>query len=226
MKLNKSQEELLRQALREAFEVQQAELLRNDDSPPLSPDFKERLKAELAKVSPPPEQIVTPVRHKRSISMRVLIAAVLALVMLLGCTTVAACPPLRERVIRLFQKEDTQRGNTHYTAVVENEERRAFDIPAYYTLSEVPEGFVPIVSREGPRRVGRMWLKSDSASGAETYIAFDQIPLNSLYILSTEECTEETGAAREKDSRRDGTRPCKNACERSRVCKERRKRRR
>jgi hypothetical protein len=76
--------------------------------------------------------------------------------------------------------------------VVEGEERRAFDIPAYYTLSEVPEGFVPIVSSEASRHVDRMWMMFDNEPRTETYIAFDQIPLNSLYILSTEGCTKET----------------------------------
>ncbi len=192
MKLNKSQEELLRQSLREAFEVRQAELLRNDTSPPLSPDFKDRLKAELAKGSPPPKQIVPPVRHQQTFPLRYWVAAVLVLVTLLGCGTVMACPSLWDRVVCFFTKEDTQRGNTHFTAVVEGEERRAFDISTYYTLSGVPEDFVPIVSREGPRNVFRLWLKSGSASGAETYILFEQIPLNSLCILSTEGCTEET----------------------------------
>ena len=192
MKLNKSQEELLRQALREAFEVRQTELLRNDDSPPLSPDFKDRLKAQLAQTNAPPKRVPAQPRCKR-LSVRIaLVAAILAITMLFCGTAAVACPLIRERIVRLFQKEDVQRGNTHYTAVVEGAERRAFDISAYYTLSEVPEDFVPIVSREEPYGVDRMWMKSDSTSGAKTYIFFSQIPLNAHYILSTEGCTKET----------------------------------
>lgn len=192
MKLNKSQEELLRQALREAFEVRQAELLRDDASPPLSPDFKDRLKAQLAQTNAPPKQVPVQPRRKR-LSVRIaLVAAILAISMLFCGTVAVACPALRNRVVRFFTKEDTQRVNTHFIAVVEGEERRAFDISTYYTLSGVPEDFVPIVSREGPRNVSRTWLKSGSASGAETYILFRQIPLNAHYILSTEGCTKET----------------------------------
>jgi hypothetical protein len=192
MKTSKSQDELIRQALREAYKVEQAELLRDYDTSPLSPDFEDRLKARLQQVSTQQRQSPTPPRHKRWIPLRYLIAAILVLVMMLGCTTVMACPVLRKRVVRFFTKEDAQRGNTHYTAVVEGEERRAFDISTYYTLSGVPEDFVPVVSEEGPRNVFRLWLKSGSASGAETYILFEQIPLNSLCILSTEGCTKET----------------------------------
>jgi hypothetical protein len=192
MKISKSQDELIRQALREAYKVEQAELLRDYDTSPLSPDFEDRLKARLQQVSTQQRQSPTPSRHKRWIPLRYLIAAILVLVMMLSCTTVMACPVLRERVVRFFTKEDAQRGNTHYTAVVEGEERRAFDIPAYYTLSEVPEGFVPIVSREASRYVDRMWMMLDNEPRTETYIAFEQIPLNSLYILSTEGCTKET----------------------------------
>ena len=192
MKASKSQDELIRQALRAAYAVERAELLRNYDTSPPSPDFEDQLRARIQQTNTQQRQSPTPPQHKRSIPLRYLIAAVLALVMMLGCTTVMACPVLRERVVRFFTKEDTLRGNTHYTAVVEGEERRAFDISTYYTLSGVPEDFVPIVSEEGPRNVSRTWLKSGSASGAETYIVFDQIPLNSLCILSTEGCIEET----------------------------------
>ena len=193
MKLNKLQEEeLFRQALREASEIRRIEFLRNDKSPPLSPDFKERLKAQLAQTNAPPKQVPAQPRYKRLSVRLALVAAILAISMLFCGTVAVACPALREWVVRLFQKEDAQRGNTHYTAVVEGEERRAFDISTYYTLSGVPEDFVPIVSREGPRNVSRTWLKSGSASGAETYILFEQIPLNTLCLLSTEGCTEET----------------------------------
>lgn len=191
MKASKSQDELIQQALRAAYTVERAELLRDYDTTPPSPDFEDRLKARLEQINTPPQQSASPSRSKRVPPLRYLIAAVLALVMLLGCTTVMACPPLRERVIRLFQKEDTQRGNTHYTVVVKGEERRAFDIPAYYTLSEVPKKFVPIVSVEGPQHVCHMWMMSDNEPRTETYIAFEQIPLNSLYILSTEGRTKE-----------------------------------
>jgi hypothetical protein len=191
MKTSKSQDELIRQALREAYKVEQAELLRDYDTSPLSPDFEDRLKARLQQVSTQQRQSPTPPRHKRWIPLRYLIAAILVLVMMLSCTAVMACPVLRKRVVRFFTKEDAQRGNTHYTAVVEGEERRAFDISAYYTLSEVPEDFVPIVSREEPQDICRMWLKSDSEPGAETVISFKQIPLNSLYVLSTEGCSKE-----------------------------------
>ena len=65
-------------------------------------------------------------------------------------------------------------------------------MPTYYTLGAVPKGFISIESIEQPQCVSHTWVKSDSASDAEAYIAFQQLPLNSLCILSTEGCTKET----------------------------------
>ena len=199
-KLTKAeQDQLIREALQLAFRIETAELLRNYSTAPSSPDFDERLRAlleqECIKMQQQAQENLPPVPQapprRRRIALRYLVATIL-LVAALACGTVLACPAIRQRIVHLNKKEDPAHGNVHYTAAVEGQERRAFDLVEYYTLTDIPADFTLYVSRELPDYVGRIWVKSDSEPGAETVISFDQIPLNSLYILSTEGCTEET----------------------------------
>ena len=195
-KLTKAeQDQLIREALQLAFQIETAELLRNYSAAPSSPDFDERLRARLEqeciKMQQQTQENLPPVPHapprRRRIALRYLVATIL-LVAALTCGTVLACPAIRQRIVHLNKKEDPAHGNVHYTAAVEGQERRAFDLVEYYTLTDIPADFTLYASHESPRHVGRIWVKS----GSETCISLLQIPLNSLCILSTEGCTEET----------------------------------
>ena len=185
MKKNKPDEKQIQQAVLEAFEAKRALLQKEADAHPLSPDFEARLFARVR------QTLHTSQIPRRRTSVRLVVVVAILLLTMLFCGTAVACPSLLDRVVRFFTKEDTQRGNTHYIAVVEGAERRAFDISTYYTLSGVPEDFVSIVSREGPTDVSRLWGKLDSPSG-QSYITFDQHPLYALCVLSTEGHTAET----------------------------------
>ncbi len=181
MKKSKPDENQIKKAVIEAFEAKRTMLLKEADAHPLSPDFEARLFARVR------QTLHTSQTQCRRISVRViLIAAILLIAMLFCGTALVACPSLRDRVVRFFTQENDRGGNTHYTAVVEGAESHTFRISAYYTLSEVPDGFVSIISREEPASVLRKWLKSDSKLGIYTVISFSQIPVNESYVLRTE----------------------------------------
>lgn len=180
-KVTKAQEQLIRQATEQAFRGETEALLRNDSEQPLHPDFEQRLFTRVDAA------LNTTRPHRMRVTLRCLVA-VIVLLTLLVCGTAVACPVIRQRIVRLNKKEDPAHGNTHYTPTVEGQERRAFDLVEYYTLTDIPADFTPYASHESPRCVNRIWIKS----GSETCISFLQIPLNALCILSTEECTEET----------------------------------
>ncbi len=181
MRTTKAHEALIRQAAELAFRMETEELMQYDNGPPLSPDFEKRLFARVD------EALRAPKPFRKRLVLRYLAAAVLILVMLV-CGTAMAYPAIRERIVHLNRKDDPVHTNVHYTATVEGQERRAFDLVEYYTLTDIPEGFVLYDSREGPWTVSRLWLKPDS----EICISFHQIPLNTLFVLSTKGCSEET----------------------------------
>ncbi len=180
LKTSKARENIIRQAVELAFRMETEDLMENDDAPPLRPDFEQQLFARMdaALCAPKP-------RLKRA-ALPYLIAAIL--LTMLVCGTAMACPAIKERIVHLNRKDDPAHTNVHYTATVEGQERRAFDLVEYYTLTDIPEGFVLYDSYEGPWTVSRLWLKPDS----EICISFHQIPLNTLFILSTKGCSEET----------------------------------
>ena len=60
MKASKSQDELIRQALRAAYAVEREELLRDYDTSPPSPDFEDQLRARLEQINTQPQQAASP----------------------------------------------------------------------------------------------------------------------------------------------------------------------
>jgi hypothetical protein len=181
MKKSKPYENQIKQAVIEAFGVKQALLQKEADAHPLSPDVEARIFDRVR------QALLASQAKRRRISLRIaLVAAILAITMLFCGTAVMACPSLRDRVVHFFTKEDDRGGNTHYTAVVEGAESKVFRLSAYYTLNEIPDGFISIISREEPASVLRKWLKSDSSLGIYTVISFSQIPVNESYVLRTE----------------------------------------
>lgn len=177
MRSNKLQEQWIKQALQQVFAEEQKQLMENDDSPPLSPDFEVRLKNRIAQEKRSP-------RRKWTRTLRVLVAAVLVLLLLLFCTGMAY-PAIMKRLINCMKKTDEQ--STKFVFAVDGEERKKQSIPQYYTLAQVPEDYMLVYIKETPDYANRIWKRN----GSETYISLTQVPFNVLYVMDTEDCLAE-----------------------------------